>query len=169
MLIEHEIQEFFIHNRLTLALAESCTGGAASARLVQLPDCSRYFLGSIVSYAGSAKQHLLGVQSSTLSTFGEVSLQTAEEMAQGALKQFGSDYALAITGIAGPTGGSYLKPLGTVCFSLASHTRDLASFKKKFHGDRKAIIEKSVEAALHYLWKYVSTNVYFSLKDGINP
>lgn len=156
-MIENKIQKFFIENHLTLGLAESCTGGGLSARLVQVPGCSLYFLGSIVAYSKEVKEKLLGVKSQTLLTFGEVSGKTAEEMALGALKQFKSDYALAITGIAGPTGGSIEKPVGKVFFSLVSREEPPTTYEHQFQGERHEIIAQSIEMALAHLWKYVNS------------
>jgi PncC family amidohydrolase len=155
-LIEDKIHHFFIENHLTLSLAESCTGGSVSARLVQISGCSLYFLGSIVSYSHAAKEKLLGVSPKTTSSFGEVSAQTAEEMALGALGQFDSDFALAITGIAGPTGGSVEKPVGTVFISIAAKREPILSWAHTFKGDRHEIISQTADTALAHLWKYVN-------------
>ncbi len=105
---------------LTLALAESCTGGLIAHRVTNVPGSSAYFLGSIAAYANAAKQALLGVPADVLATHGAVSEATACAMALGARRAFDSALALATTGIAGPTGGTPDKPVGTVCFALAS-------------------------------------------------
>jgi nicotinamide-nucleotide amidase len=108
----------FVQRGWTLGLAESCTGGLMSSEICRQPGASRYFLGAVVSYAGAAKRDLLGVDSARLSTHGEVSLVVARDMAQGARRQLRSDWAVAVTGIAGPTGGSVEKPVGFVCFAV---------------------------------------------------
>ena len=107
----------------TLALAESCTGGAIAQRITDVPGASEVFLGGVVSYANSAKETLLGVNPETLRQYGAVSEAVAREMALGARKKFNSDYALAVTGIAGPGGGTPEKPVGTVFIALASSAR----------------------------------------------
>ncbi len=104
---------------LTLAVAESCTGGLIGHRLTDVPGSSAYFLLDVVSYANETKQALLGVQPTTLAEHGAVSVQTAEEMAAGVRQAAGADLGLATTGIAGPGGGTPEKPVGTVCVALA--------------------------------------------------
>jgi nicotinamide-nucleotide amidase len=106
--------------RLTLALAESCTGGLIAHRVTNVPGSSEYFLGGIGAYANRTKAALLGVSPATLARHGAVSEETAREMAAGARGALGADVALATTGIAGPGGGTPEKPVGLVCFALAS-------------------------------------------------
>jgi nicotinamide-nucleotide amidase len=108
--------------RLTLGLAESCTGGLVGHRLTEVPGSSAWLRGGVVAYADDAKQRLLGVREETLRAHGAVSEETAGEMAEGARRTFGSDIGVAVTGIAGPTGGTPEKPVGTVCFGLARAT-----------------------------------------------
>jgi len=106
--------------RTTLACAESCTGGLASAAITAVAGASSFFLGCVVSYSNEAKRRLLGVDEGTLAAFGAVSEETAVAMAIGAAAAFGSDFAFSITGVAGPGGGSDAKPVGTVCFAYVS-------------------------------------------------
>ena len=105
--------------RLMLATAESCTGGSVAARITALAGASDYFAGGIVAYANEAKAHLLGVSQETLATRGAVSAECAREMAEGARRAFGTDFAVATTGIAGPGGATARKPVGLVYIALA--------------------------------------------------
>ncbi|MCG7948109.1 MAG: CinA family protein, partial [Candidatus Thiodiazotropha taylori] len=107
-----------------LVVAESCTGGWVAKVLTDLPGSSDWFDRGYVSYSNQAKQSMLGVSAETLARFGAVSLQTVAEMTRGALQQSGADLALAVSGIAGPGGGSQEKPVGTVCFSWQMANRD---------------------------------------------
>jgi nicotinamide-nucleotide amidase len=118
--LENVVVRLLMEQKKTVAFAESCTGGNISHRLTNVPGASAVFAGGVVSYANSAKEKLLGVRVETLRDHGAVSESVAREMAAGARAQFGSDFALAVTGIAGPGGGSADKPVGTVFIGLAS-------------------------------------------------
>ena len=118
--IENVVVRLLTERKQTLALAESCTGGNIANRITNVPGASVIFSGGVVSYANSAKEKLLGVREETLRQHGAVSEAVAREMALGARTQFGTDYALAVTGIAGPGGGTPEKPVGTVFIGLAS-------------------------------------------------
>lgn len=109
-----------------VAVAESCTGGLVSHRLTNVPGSSAYFLGGVVAYSNAAKESQLGVRPDTLACYGAVSEETAREMAIGVRLRFGADVALAVTGIAGPAGGTPEKPLGTVCFALVTATEEFS-------------------------------------------
>jgi nicotinamide-nucleotide amidase len=135
----------------TLALAESCTGGLASTMLTDVPGSSRYFLGSVVSYANAAKENVLGVRAETLRAHGAVSAEAAREMAAGARDRFGSDLALAITGIAGPDGGTPEKPVGIVFFALADGSTDVVESRRQFPGDRAVVRRASCLHAFELL------------------
>lgn len=139
----------------TLALAESCTGGLLSQLLTQEP-ASDYYLGAIICYANIAKEKLLGVRPQTLLAHGAVSEETASEMAAGARRALGSDYALAITGIAGPTGGSEEKPVGLVYIALATPDR-VTTVKNNFRGDRERVQTYAAYRALELLRHALST------------
>ena len=103
----------------TLALAESCTGGFIANGITNVPGASKIFLGGIVAYSNGVKEKFLGVHSATLKKHGAVSEIVAREMAEGARKKFGADFAIAVTGIAGPSGGTKDKPVGTVFIAMA--------------------------------------------------
>jgi nicotinamide-nucleotide amidase len=118
--IENVVVKLLAGRKKTLALAESCTGGNIAHRVTNVPGASEIFLGGVVSYANSAKENFLGVSAETLKKFGAVSAETAKAMAAGARAKLNSDFALAVTGIAGPGGGSPEKPVGTVFIALAS-------------------------------------------------
>ncbi|NLK51896.1 MAG: CinA family protein [Syntrophomonadaceae bacterium] len=136
--------------RWQMAVAESCTGGLLGAALTSIPGSSSYFYGGVVSYSNQAKQDLLGVSLETLTAWGAVSEATAREMAEGIRKRCRVDLGIAITGIAGPDGGSPHKPVGTVYLALATE-QVLRIEKKHFGGNRTEIREASVEAALQML------------------
>jgi nicotinamide-nucleotide amidase len=118
--IENVVVKLLTEQEKTLALAESCTGGNLAHRITNVPGASAVFLGGVVSYANSAKEEFLGVRAETLQRHGAVSAAVAGEMAAGARKKFGADFALAVTGIAGPGGGTPDKPVGTVFIALAA-------------------------------------------------
>jgi PncC family amidohydrolase len=114
-----DIVRVLTQRKQTLALAESCTGGFIADQITNIPGASKMFKGGIVSYSNEAKEKFLGVRAETLKRHGAVSKEVAAEMAKGAKKQFGVDYAVAVTGIAGPTGGTKAKPIGTVFIAVA--------------------------------------------------
>jgi nicotinamide-nucleotide amidase len=132
---------------LTLALAESCTGGLVASAITDVPGASEVFLGSAVTYSNTAKGALLGVADETLRAHGAVSAEAAAEMAEGALSRLGADVAVSITGIAGPGGGSAEKPVGLVWFATAT-TAGVETFSGKFGSDRDAIRQRATARAL---------------------
>ncbi len=138
----------------TLAVAESCTGGLLASRITDVPGSSDYFLGGIVAYSNEVKKNLLGVPEEILGTLGAVSKECAERMAQGARELFGADLSLAITGIAGPGGGTEEKPVGLVYVALATPQGALVR-RFKFEGARKANKWSAAEAALGLLFDHL--------------
>ncbi len=138
------------HLRRTLATAESCTGGLAAQKITAVPGSSLYFTQGVVSYANQAKVRLLGVRNETLEAHGAVSEQTAAEMAEGVKKLSGADYALSITGIAGPSGGTPEKPVGLVFIGLAASDGTVVS-RFTFSGNRADIRERASNQALELL------------------
>jgi nicotinamide-nucleotide amidase len=148
--MEEVIGDLLADGGKTLSVAESCTGGLIAERLTDVPGSSRYFMEGVVTYSNEAKIRTLGVRQETLDEFGAVSAQTAEEMAIGMRKWTGTDFALSVTGIAGPDGGSEEKPVGTVFLALAD-AEGTRSIKVTLPGDRYLIRWRSSQAALELL------------------
>lgn len=139
-----------------IATAESCTGGLLAARLTDLAGSSAYVAGAVVAYANDAKSELLGVDAALIVEHGAVSEPVAEAMADGALSRFRADTAIAITGIAGPGGGTADKPVGTVCFSLKLADGTGVTRSMRMPGDRADIRERSTTVAMHLLRRALS-------------
>ncbi len=148
--IEQVVVRQLAGKKLTLALAESCTGGAIADRVTNVPGASAVFLGGVVSYANSAKEQLLGVPVETLRQHGAVSEAVAREMAAGAREKFGADFALAVTGIAGPGGGTPEKPAGTVFLALAGASGTAVERKLNLY-EREAFKQLTAQQALEML------------------
>jgi nicotinamide-nucleotide amidase len=134
----------------TLALAESCTGGGIANRVTNVPGASAIFLGGVVSYANDAKEKFLGVHPESLKQHGAVSEDVAREMAVGAREKFGADFALAVTGIAGPSGGTPEKPVGTVFIALAGAFGTVVESKFNSY-EREAFKQLTAQQALELL------------------
>jgi nicotinamide-nucleotide amidase len=136
--------------KLRVAVAESCTAGLIAKRLADWPGASDYFWGGMITYADSAKVEMLGVSVDTLSRYGAVSEQVAREMAEGVSRRSGAEAAIAVTGIAGPTGGSDEKPVGTVC--LAVHVHDKVVTKRwHYPGTRDQVRARAAQGGLDLL------------------
>ena len=133
--------------RAQLVTAESCTGGWVAQAVTAIAGSSSWFERGFVTYSNAAKQELLGVRKETLEAHGAVSEDTAREMADGALKKSKATIALAVTGVAGPGGGTREKPVGTVCFAWADGKK-LRSETRRFSGDRDSVRRQSVIRAL---------------------
>jgi nicotinamide-nucleotide amidase len=140
---------------LALATAESCTGGWIAEVVTATAGSSDWFERGFVTYSNAAKQELLGVRAETLCSFGAVSEETAGEMALGAIAHSHAEVALAVTGIAGPTGGSEEKPVGTVCFAWCRRGDAPQAATERFCGDREAVRRQSVVHALAGLLRMV--------------
>jgi PncC family amidohydrolase len=138
----------------TISFAESCTGGLISHRITNVPDSSNYYDCSVIAYSNKLKIDILHVSPETLTKFGAVSRQTAIEMAQGIKQVSGSDLALAVTGIAGPAGGTPEKPVGLVYICLASD-ESVVCEEFRFNGKREEIKFQASEVALEMIKKHV--------------
>lgn len=148
--LEGKIGEKLVHKKLTIATAESCTGGGLMARLVSVSGSSRYVKGGMIAYSNEVKKNELGVMEATLAEHGAVSEECAIEMARGIRKKLNTDLALSVTGIAGPDGGTPTKPVGLVWIGFADADRAYArSFQ--FEQDRNRNIERTIISALNLL------------------
>ena len=146
--LEETVGDMLVKSGYTISTAESCTGGLLGHRFTNVSGCSTYYLGGVVSYSDNMKMKTLGVQENTLQEFGAVSKQTATEMAQGVRDLFGSDLAIAVTGIAGPGGGTAEKPVGLVYITLV-HNDTVWAKEFKFFTDRKLNKQLSSQVALN--------------------
>jgi PncC family amidohydrolase len=148
--LAERLQGICLGRSLTVALAESCTGGLVASALTEVAGSSGYFLGGVVSYSNEAKAELLGVAQAALDAHGAVSAQVAKAMAAGAHARFGAVLAASVTGVAGPEGGSPEKPVGLTYIGLADGTAvEVRRFN--FSGDRAANREAAARAALEWL------------------
>lgn len=148
--VEEQVHELLIERGATLALAESCTGGKIASKFTAMAGASAYLLAGVVAYANEAKTNILGVDVELIRRHGAVSEEVARAMAEGARRVAGADYALATTGIAGPTGGTAEKPVGTVWFALATPTETIA-LKHACGTDRGQVIDRATAYAIRLL------------------
>jgi len=151
-----QLANILTQRQLTIATAESCTGGSLSSLLTSQGGSSNYFDRGSVTYSNQSKIDMLGVLKETLDEFGAVSEQTAEQMASSVITQAQTDISVSITGIAGPSGGSQAKPVGTVCFGFCILGNCFTS-TQQFSGDRTQVINASVEFALTTLINELSS------------
>ena len=154
--IEVVLSRELSERHLTLATAESCTGGMIASMLTALPGSSNYFKGSIVAYANETKENLLGVEPATLTTAGAVSEQAVREMAVGALQQVKTTYSIAVSGIMGPDGGSVQKPVGTVWIAVANE-RTVSTHCLQLGFDRLRNTQQTAISALNMLRQFILT------------
>lgn len=152
----HALADLLLAKRMRLAIAESCTGGLLASWLTRLPGSSNWFECGWVVYSNQAKQALLDVPSDILETYGAVSEQTVVCLAESALQKAQVDLAVAVSGIAGPSGGSADKPVGTVWFAWAYRGEATRSEKRLFSGSRESIQEQAATVALEGLILRVS-------------
>ncbi len=151
------VGEQFKSRSLKLITAESCTGGGLAYAITSIPGSSAWFDCGLITYSNTSKEELLGVNPLTLTTFGSVSAETAQEMAEGALSRSQAQISIALTGIAGPEGGMPNKPVGTVWIACATTTMLTQVTHHFFSGKRTSVREKSIESALHILLNIISS------------
>ncbi len=148
MLQQEKIHQLLIEKRKTLAIAESCSGGHLAAKFTSIPDASKYFLGSMITYSNALKEKVLNVSKETLRVSGAASRETADEMLIGLMKLSDADFGIAVTGIAGPSGGTKEKPIGTVFIAVGVRAKKPHIIECHFEGDRASIMEASCQKAL---------------------
>jgi PncC family amidohydrolase len=159
--LEHQLYELLAGSDITVAAAESCSGGLVASRITSVAGSSAYFLGSIVAYANSVKQDVLGVSPDTLANRGAVSAECAREMAIGAKRLTGATITVSTTGIAGPGGATDRKPVGLIYFACS--TSDTTTVHEvRWSGDRHANMEDAAEFALQLL-----VNAARTLHNGV--
>ena len=153
-LLEQKIGELLLEKNLTIGTAESCTGGYLAHLITSISGSSAYFKGSVIAYSNEIKQHFLGVKEETLTSFGAVSEQTVSEMVAGALKHLNVDIAIAISGVAGPAGGSPDKPVGTVVIGIGNKEKTIVK-KLSFTNHRDRNIQLAAVVALVMTRKFL--------------
>ena len=154
--LEISTGKLLAERKLTIACAESCTGGLLTSRLTDVAGSSAYVKGSIVSYSNEIKERLVGVKSATLAEYGAVSQQTAKEMAEGVRSAIETDIGVGVTGIAGPDGGTPQKPVGLVYIAVAGKHGTFIR-ENHFKGTRSEIKLQTTETALEMIKDYIAT------------
>jgi nicotinamide-nucleotide amidase len=157
--MENTFGKLLIQKSLTIAVAESCTGGLIGHLITSIPGSSAYFLGGIISYSNQAKCDLLSVSFETIKLYGAVSGETAREMAKGVKGRFKSDIGLSVTGIAGPDGGSKEKPVGTVFMGFV-FDREPIAIRYLFKGTREQVKQQTAETALENIRRYLNGDTF---------
>jgi len=148
--VEQQVHQILTERGLKLAVAESCTGGTIASKFTAMAGASAYFMAGAVTYSNEAKHDILGVSWESLNQYGAVSEQVAREMAEGARRVANADYAIATTGIAGPTGGSAEKPVGTVWMAVATPNGTVAAMRNS-GTDRGQIVSRASAYAIELL------------------
>jgi len=152
------VGERLLARHASVTTAESCTGGWIAKVLTDIAGSSAWFQRGFVTYSNDAKQQMIGVTEISLTQFGAVSEQVVQEMAQGALREAGAQYAISVSGIAGPDGGSDEKPVGTVWFGFASASGEVLTLVQRFSGDREAGRRQATAWALQTLYDHFLKN-----------
>ena len=145
-MLSRDISEIFWREELSLATAESCTAGNVAAAITAIPGSSKFYKGGIVAYSNEAKQNLLGVSAEILEACGAVSEETVTEMMKGALKAFNADFAVATSGIAGPTGGTPEKPIGTVWIAAGNKDKVVTEKISEDNGREQNVHNATIKA-----------------------
>jgi len=148
------LQNILIKHKKTITTAESCTGGLIASKITQISGSSNIFNGAIVSYSNGIKTQELGVKEETLKKFGAVSIQVVEEMLDGVIDKFDADYAIAVSGIAGPNGGTKNKPVGTVVIGIMGKKEGKDIEICHFNGSRIEIQNKAANKSLEKISKF---------------
>ncbi len=154
--LSQQVGELLLKQQQVVVTAESCTGGGVAAAITEIAGSSAWFDRSFVTYSNEAKQEMIGVKTETLAQFGAVSEPVVIEMIQGALRNSNATIGVSISGIAGPTGGSEEKPVGTVCFAWANKSGWLQVETKHFSGDRSQVRAQATVHALQILKQKLS-------------
>jgi nicotinamide-nucleotide amidase len=159
MKTEEALHSWFVQHKKKLAFAESCTGGMLSTCVTALPGASDYFLGSFVVYSNEMKEKILGVSQETLNLKGAVSAEAVSEMLNGVFKKTSADFAIAVSGIAGPTGETAQKPVGTIWAAIGERGKspDIGTFH--LVGSRQTIILQTTNYLLGALWRKVEKGI----------
>ena len=155
--LAQRVGETLAAKNLRVVTAESCTGGLVATALTEISGSSAWFERGYITYANAAKQDMLGVQDDCLAQHGAVSEACVREMAMGALSRSQSDVALAVSGVAGPTGGSAEKPVGTVCFAWATMMGQVRTLSTRFDGDRASVRDQAASLALEGVLHILAT------------
>lgn len=155
MRLEERLAAALSDRELTLATAESCTGGGLSRLLTEIPGASAFFIGGVIAYHNDVKMQLLEVPRETLTHHGAVSSHAAMAMAEGCRSLFSTDFGVSITGIAGPSGGSADKPVGLIYIAVASPRRTRVE-EHRFPGDRHQVREGAINAALGLILEVIT-------------
>ncbi|MBQ8923905.1 MAG: CinA family protein [Lachnospiraceae bacterium] len=153
--MEEQLVKYLIDNKMTITTAESCTGGMIASTIVNVPGASWVLNEAHVTYANEAKTKILGVKKETLETYGAVSEETAHEMAEGAAKAADADCAIAVTGVAGPDGGTDEKPVGTVYAGYYVKGRIVVE-RYNFDGDRYEVRRQTADKTISRLYELLT-------------
>ena len=153
-----ELQTILKEKEETITCAESCTGGLISSAITRISGSSSIFRGSVITYCNEIKEQELGVKKQTMIDNGAVSIETIDEMLDGVLKKFDATYAIAVSGVAGPSGGTKKKPVGTVVIGVSSIFGDKNIEFYHFDGDREDVQKKAAEKAFEIIFKILLKN-----------